>query len=104
MALNDPLLLEEVLLRHKRLRVLLMHAGWPFLESTMALLHAHPNVYVDLGALQAASRPAYYRHLRGLVENLLWKTHKEAVEWMWIRHVTLYPSSVSEQYPSHRFH
>jgi uncharacterized protein len=24
---------------------------------------------VDLGALQAASRPAYYRHLRGLVES-----------------------------------
>jgi amidohydrolase family protein len=69
MALNDPLLLEEVLLRHKRLRVLLMHAGWPFLESTVALLYAHPNVYVDLGALQAASRPAYYRHLRGLVES-----------------------------------
>ena len=69
MALNDPLLLEEVLLRHKRLRVLLMHAGWPFLESTVALLYAHPNVYVDLGALQALSRPAYYRHLRGLVES-----------------------------------
>ena len=39
MALNDPLLLEEVLLRHKRLQVLLMHAGWPFLESTVALLY-----------------------------------------------------------------
>jgi len=69
MALNDPLLLEEVLLRHKRLRVLLMHAGWPFLESTVALLHAHPNAYVDLGALQVGPRPGYYRHLRGLVEN-----------------------------------
>ena len=69
MALNDPLLLEEVLLRHKRLRVLLMHAGWPFLDSTVALLYAHPNVYVDLGALQAAPRPAYNRHLRGLVES-----------------------------------
>lgn len=45
MALSNPLLLEEVLLRHKGLRVLLMHAGWPFLESTLALLYAHPNVY-----------------------------------------------------------
>ena len=69
MALNDPLLLEEVLLRHKRLRVLLMHAGWPFLESTVALLHAHPNVYVDVGALQVGPRPGYYRHLRGLIES-----------------------------------
>lgn len=71
MAANNPLLLEEVLLRHKRLRVLLMHAGWPFLESTIALLYAHPQVYVDLGGLQApfaVPRAAYYRHLRGLVE------------------------------------
>ena len=29
MAMSDPLLLEEVLLRHKRLRLFVMHAGWP---------------------------------------------------------------------------
>jgi hypothetical protein len=29
MAFGDPLLLEEVLLRHKRLRLFVMHAGWP---------------------------------------------------------------------------
>ena len=69
MALNNPLILEEVLLRHKRLRLLLMHGGWPFLESTVALLHAHSHVYLDLGALQVGPRPAYYRHLRGLVES-----------------------------------
>jgi hypothetical protein len=71
MALSDPLLLEEVLLRHKRLRLFVMHAGWPRLESMIALLYAHPNVYVDVGALQAPfvmPRAAYYRHLRGLVE------------------------------------
>jgi hypothetical protein len=70
-AANDPLLLEEVLLRHKRLRVLLMHAGWPFLDSTIALLYAHPNVFVDVGALQAefmVPRPSYNRYLQGLVE------------------------------------
>jgi hypothetical protein len=71
MALSDPLLLEDVLLRHKKLRLIVMHAGWPRLESMLALLYAHPNVYVDVGALQApfmVPRPAYYRHLRGLVE------------------------------------
>jgi predicted TIM-barrel fold metal-dependent hydrolase len=70
-AANNPLLLEEVLLRHKRLRILLMHAGWPFLDATLALLYAHPNVFVDVGALQAefmVPRASYYRHLRGLVE------------------------------------
>ena len=71
MAANDPLLLEEVLLKHKKLRVLVMHAGWPFRDSMLALLYAHPNVYVDVGALQAqfmVPRASYYAHLRSLVE------------------------------------
>ena len=71
MAMGDPLLLEEVLLRHKRLRLFVMHAGWPQLDRMIALMHAHPNVYVDVAALQTQAlvpRPGYYRHLRGLVE------------------------------------
>jgi hypothetical protein len=71
MALGDPLVLEEVLLRHKRLRLFVMHAGWPRLESMVALLYAHPNVYVDVATLQSRAlvpRSAYYPYLRGLVE------------------------------------
>ena len=71
MSAGDPLLLEDVLLRDERLRLLVMHAGWPYLESTIALLYAHPNVYVDVGALQAGfvvPRASYYAHLRGLVD------------------------------------
>lgn len=72
MALGDPMLLEEVLLRHKRLRLIVMHAGWPRLESMIALLYAHPNVYVDTGGLQSdriVPRAAYYRYLQSLVES-----------------------------------
>jgi hypothetical protein len=71
MALGDPLVLEEVLLRHKRLRLFVMHAGWPRLESMVALLYAHPSVYVDVAALQSEAlvpRTAYYHHLRSLVQ------------------------------------
>ena len=71
MAMGDPLLLEDVLLRHKRLRPSVMHAGWPQLEPMIALLYAHPNVYVDTAGLQSQAlvpRAGYYRHLRGLVE------------------------------------
>jgi hypothetical protein len=70
-AYGDPMLLEEVMLRHKKLRLYAMHAGWPMLESLIALLYAHPGVYVDVGGLQAQTlvpRASYYRHLRGLVE------------------------------------
>lgn len=72
MAQGDPMLLEEVLLRHKRLRLWVMHAGWPKLESMTALLYAHPNVYVDTGGLQSSRilpRAAYYRYLQSLVDN-----------------------------------
>jgi hypothetical protein len=71
-ALGDPLLLEEVLLRHQRLRLFVMHAGWPRLESMLALLSAHPNVYLDTGGLQSdriVPRAGYYTYLRSLVEN-----------------------------------
>ena len=72
MADGDPLLLEPVLLRHKRLRLFVMHAGWPRLDSMLALLYAHPTVYVDVAALQnpkMVPRPAYDRYLHALIEN-----------------------------------
>lgn len=72
MAYGDPILLEEVLLRHKRLRLFVMHAGWPQFESMAALLYAHPNVYVDVAALsgeRVVPRAGYYRYLRELVES-----------------------------------
>ena len=71
MVVGDPLLLEEVLLRHKRLRVFVMHAGWPRLESMIALMYSHPNVYVDVAALQIDTdirRASYMGFLRGLAE------------------------------------
>lgn len=72
MTMGDPLLLEDVLLRHRRLRVFVMHAGWPRFESITALLAMYPNVYVDVAALSApfvVPRAAYLRYLREMVEN-----------------------------------
>ena len=49
--LGNPELIEEVLNRHPKLRVNLMHAAWPYLEETLALLTIYPQVNADLGAL-----------------------------------------------------
>ena len=66
---SSPLKLEEVLVRHPRLRVYIMHAGYPMLEDLRALLFAHPQVYVDIGSIvYAEPRPAFYRYLQGIVE------------------------------------
>lgn len=72
MTLGDPLLLEEVLLRHRNLRLFVMHAGWPHYESTVALLAMYPNVYIDVAALSApfvVGPQGYLRYLRQLVED-----------------------------------
>jgi len=67
--LSSPLLLEEVLVKHPRLRVNVMHAGFPMLDDTLALLYAHPQVYVDTGVIvYSQPRPAFYRYLQALVD------------------------------------
>lgn len=68
-AFGDPLLLEPVLSRHPRLRLFLMHGGFPFADNVEALLGRYTNVHVDLGAIHwAEHRPAFHRFLRRLVD------------------------------------
>ena len=66
---GHPLLLEDTLVRHPKLRLYVMHAGWPFLDEIKALLYEHPQVYVDVGVIAwSQPRPEFYRFLRQLVE------------------------------------
>lgn len=68
-ALGDPLQLEPVLLRHPRLRVSVMHAGYPFGERMRALMFSHPQVYAEIGGIvYSEPRPAFDAFLRGLVD------------------------------------
>ena len=63
-SLTNPLLLEEVLNRHPRLRLFVMHAGWPMLSEMVAILHTYPNVYVGIGTLNMLpDSPNYLRRL-----------------------------------------
>ena len=66
---GNPLLLEDVLVRHPRLRVYIMHAGYPMAAELRALLFSHPQVYVDIASIvYTEPRPAFYRFLREIVE------------------------------------
>ena len=68
-ALSNPMLLEEVLLRHPKMRLYVMHAGWPMLDQMIALLWAHPQIYVDVGVIDwALPRAEFHSYLRRLVE------------------------------------
>ncbi len=67
--LGNPEYVEEALNRHPKLRLNLMHGGWPYLEQTIAILMLYPNVNLDTGALAwLLPRPAFHGILRQLVE------------------------------------
>ena len=69
MALSDPLLLEDVLVRHPHLRLYVMHAGWPNADRMIALLYAHPQVYVDTAVIDFTQpKTEFQGYLRRLVE------------------------------------
>jgi predicted TIM-barrel fold metal-dependent hydrolase len=66
---SSPLELEETLVRHPRLRIYIMHGGYPFIDDLRALMYAHPQVYVDVAAIvNGEPRPAFYRFLQQLVD------------------------------------
>ena len=67
--LHSPLTLEEVLTKHPRLRVYVMHAGWPMLDDMLAVMYTHPQVYVGIGVIvYTQQRVSFYRHLKGMVD------------------------------------
>lgn len=66
--LHSALGLEDALLRHPKLRVYAMHAGWPMLDDMLATLYAHPQLYVDLGIIcYALPKKEFYFYLERLV-------------------------------------
>jgi predicted TIM-barrel fold metal-dependent hydrolase len=50
-SMGDPLLLEKMLARHPKLRVQVMHAGYPMIDNMLTLLQANSHVSVDVAGL-----------------------------------------------------
>ncbi len=69
MRLSSLLTLEDVLVRHPRLRVWAMHAGWPLADDTIGALYAHPQLYVDIAIIDYAfPRKQFYDFLHRLID------------------------------------
>jgi uncharacterized protein len=67
--MHSALTIEEVLVKRPKLRVYIMHAGYPMIDDLLAVLYAHPQVYVDVGIIvYNQPRPAFYRYLQAIVD------------------------------------
>lgn len=67
---GDPMKLESVLIHHPKMRLYVMHAAWPFRDHMIYMMDMHPQLYVDVSALDwAISRPAFYSYLKELVDD-----------------------------------
>jgi predicted TIM-barrel fold metal-dependent hydrolase len=65
---GNPILLEEVLVNHPKLRIYLMHGGWPYLEETKAIMSVYPQVYADLATINwIIPREEFQEYLRDLI-------------------------------------
>lgn len=68
-TLGRPTLFEPVIATRPGLRAYLMHAGWPYLDETKAMLYIYPNLYVDVGILTwALTRDEFHSTLRELIQ------------------------------------
>jgi len=65
-SLGNPLLLEELLHRHSKMRVWIAHMGFPYLEETIGILNVYPQVQVDTGAIDWIE-PGFKSYLQQLI-------------------------------------
>jgi len=65
--LHSALTLEPVLVEYPSVRVYIMHAGWPMVDDLLALLWAHPQVYVDVGII-SYWLPDFESYLKRIVD------------------------------------
>jgi predicted TIM-barrel fold metal-dependent hydrolase len=50
-SMGNPLLLEDLLARHPKMKVWVMHAGYPMIDEMVALMGANAYVYVDVAGM-----------------------------------------------------
>ena len=67
-AAGNPLLLEDVLVRHPKLRLYLENAGYPYKEEMIAMMYQYPQLYADVSTITwVIPRTAFYDYLRALI-------------------------------------
>jgi uncharacterized protein len=77
LRLGNPLLLEDVLAKHPKLRLWIAHGGEPWREETFALMAQYPQVYMDIAVIDwiggPAGRPEFHAFLKQAIDRGLEK-------------------------------
>ena len=69
MRYGNPLLLEDVLVKHPRLRIYIAHGGYPNLSETIALMFMYRQVYMDISAIDwLLTREEFHAYLQRLIQ------------------------------------
>jgi uncharacterized protein len=67
-AAGLPLMLEDVLVNHPKLRIFVENAGFPYKEEMIAMMYQYPQLYVDVSTITwVIPRRTFYDYLEGLV-------------------------------------
>ncbi len=67
--LGNPQLIEEVLVKHPKMKIQLMHLGFPYLQETKAIMNVYPQVYADIGAIDwLRPLPEFYSYLQSFID------------------------------------
>lgn len=68
---GDPLLLQDIVIRFPKLRVVIMHMGWPYPDHALYMLYAYPNIYLDTAVVNWILGPSVFnRMLKEAVETV----------------------------------
>lgn len=66
---GQPVLLENVLRKHPKLRIYVMHYGSPFVDQMIAMMFTYPNLYVDVSCNNwAFPRAQFHDALKRMVD------------------------------------
>jgi predicted TIM-barrel fold metal-dependent hydrolase len=67
-AAGRPLLLEDVLVKHPRLRLFVENAGYPYRDQMIAMMYQYPQLHADVSTITwVIPRTAFYDYLEALV-------------------------------------
>jgi hypothetical protein len=71
---GTPLLLEEVLVRHPKLRLFVENAGYPYRDQMIAMMYQYPQLHGDVSTITwVVPRTAFYDYLEAFVRTGLGK-------------------------------